>query len=492
MSDPLPILLVPKLFALVVRLFAVIVAASVLFGVWHMLTPQPKYVKFSQIFELNFEGLSQQRFPDGTPFLLSEVVGRPVLAKVHEDLALLATHDLSLLELSNALQIAPYSADYQRLVQTARSQVKSETLEGDLSRISQQLGTDLKAAQSGAMQLSLVLPQSRALEDAVAFEILESVVRAWAVSAVNDRGVLGLDVPIYTAIMFDASRFKLLDYLVAIELLIENIDLVQANIERVQQVPNASNIRDTQTQFNLEDTAKALVDVAQIDLQLLADPIRQFGLSQDPNTMRLLYQRRMAELKIARDSLQDRVQATQDVTNIGLASDEGLAQSWSQLGDSFIDRLIDLAAQGEDEASRQALTNQILEYQQQLVSLAQEEAELLDVLARLDRFTANTRSASQVTFEDALQVSVDQSFVDILSQLTHYTNIVERIHTQLGLQASGGIDQLVRTTSSGRAITTDKLWQRHDLIRFAAFITGVGILSLFMLLAFGLWRHRKQ
>lgn len=482
--------LLPRPWAVVVRVIIIVSALGLSTIAWQMLSPKPQFVKFSQVFELNFEGLSAQQFPDGTPFLLSDVVSRSVLAQAHQSLGLEERHQLSLDELQVAVQVAPYSADYQILIRNARQSAADEQSASEIARIRQQLLSDLNSAQSGAIQLSLVLPEAKAIPPAVAFEVLDTVAQTWATRAVIERGVLGLEIPIYTSQMFQADRFERLDYLVAIELLLENINLIRNNINLLREVPNAFAIRDSITGFSLEDTAKALDDIAQIDLRLLVDPIRQLGLTRNPESMQLLYKRRLSELRLERDHLLRSAQVTQDIMNIRLASEDGVAQSLSQLGDAFIDRLIDLAAQSEDEASRQVLAQQVLQFQQQVVELSQEEAELMDILARINGVYSSNESLNTPDYLMQFEQTVEEEFPRILAILAEYTDIVERIHTQLGNQAIGGVDQLLRSFASTQTVARNDRWQRHQWVGLLAFMTFIGIISLFIIVTYDAWRYR--
>lgn len=467
----------PKPWALVVRFLIIVPILTITTIAWQMLAPKPQFIKYAQLFELNFEGLSAQQFPDGTPFLLSDVVSRPILAEVHQVLGLEHRHQLNLDEFQAAVQVVPYSPDYHRLIRNARARAATKQSAGELARLRHHLINELSTAESGAMQLSLVLPAGKALPTADAFEALNAIAQTWANRAVVERGVLGLETPIYTAKMFDAARFDRLDYLVAVELLIENIQLVRNNIELLNAVPNASGIRDPETGFTLEGIAKAIDDVAQLDLRMLVDPIRQLGITRDPESMKLLYERRISELRLNRDHLLRRARVTQDIMNIQLATDDGVIQSWSQLGDAFIDRLIDLAAQSEEEASRQQLAQQVLEYRQEVVALAQEEAELLFILAQIN-------SGNEVTFEQTVANELHR----ILIILTEYTEVVERIHTQLGLQTTGGIEQLLRSFENTQVVIQSESLPRHEWIRTIAFIIFSSIISLFVLIAYEAWR----
>ncbi|MEP4544565.1 MAG: hypothetical protein ABJ000_00195, partial [Saccharospirillum sp.] len=230
-----------------------------------------KNVTYSQAFDLTFDGIANGEFPDGSPFLISDVISSTVLSRVYQENQLDST-ELTLDELRRGLNIEPYAPDYFLIVQRYRSRMNNNLSAAEATELQQQMQSDLRTASASGMLLTLQLPDGT-LSTEQAREILRDIPNAWAERAISEKGVLELNLPIYSERIFDEARFESLDYLVGIELLLDNIALIQENITALKQEPNSTNVTDPETGYKLEDLEKAIADVAEYDLRQLIDPV---------------------------------------------------------------------------------------------------------------------------------------------------------------------------------------------------------------------------
>ncbi|WP_394170576.1 hypothetical protein [Saccharospirillum alexandrii] len=452
-----------------------------------------KDVTYSQAFDLTFDGIANGEFPDGSPFLISDVISSTVLSRVYQENQLDAT-ELTLDELRRGLNIEPYAPDHFLIVQRYRSRMNNNLSAAEAAELQQQMQSDLRTASASGILLTLQLPDGT-LTTEQAREILRDIPNAWAERAISEKGVLELNLPIYSERIFDEARFESLDYLVGIELLLDNISLIQENIAALKREPNSTNVTDPETGYKLEDLEKAIADVAEYDLRQLIDPVKELGLARDPDFVRLFYNSRMQELELQQRLWQQRAEVTRTVLSSYRSEGQGAASGNAgntpqaslapQLGDAFLDRLLEVSRQGDDLAYRQELTKQVLEYENEALDVQNEMAEIELTLASLDRAEENDEDIQR--YVDQVQERLPM----VLETLRDYTRVVGRIHQQLGRQAVGTVSELVRPMGGSFAETTPRAVTSSDVKTLIALLVLTLFGAVFVSLIADLFRDRK-
>lgn len=452
-----------------------------------------KDVTYSQAFDLTFDGIANGEFPDGSPFLISDVISSTVLSRVYQENELDAT-ELTLDELRRGLNIEPYAPDHFLIVQRYRSRMNNNLSAAEAAELQQQMQSDLRTASASGILLTLQLPDGT-LTTEQAREILRDIPNAWAERAISEKGVLELNLPIYSERIFDEARFESLDYLVGIELLLDNISLIQENIAALKREPNSTNVTDPETGYKLEDLEKAIADVAEYDLRQLIDPVKELGLARDPDFVRLFYNSRMQELELQQRLWQQRAEVTRTVLSSYRSEGQGAAAGNAgsspqaslapQLGDAFLDRLLEVSRQGDDLAYRQELTKQVLEYENEALDVQNEMAEIELTLASLDRAEENDEDIQRYVDQ------VQQRLPMVLETLRDYTRVVGRIHQQLGRQAVGTVSELVRPMGGSFSETTPRAVTSSDVKTLIALLVLTLFGAVFVSLIADLFRDRK-
>lgn len=454
-----------------------------------------KVVTYRQAFDLTFEGLSDGEFPDGSPFLISDIIGPTVLGAVHRENDL-GDQGVSLDDFRRAINIEPYAPDYFLIRQSFQQRLNNRNLDAtEISELQSQMRNELKAATSSSVRISLQLPEG-ALTTAQAQEILKDIPQAWARRAIEEKGVLRLNLPIYSARIFDEQRFEKLDYLVGIELLLKNINLIQQNITALKGEPNATSVTDDQTGYTLEDLQKAIQDVAEYDLRQLIDPVKELGLARDPEFVKLFYNSRLQDLRLEKQLWQQRAEVTRQVLSSysGESGSTVSGQSASaapntmapQLGDAFLDRLLEVSRQGDTMAYRQELTRQILEYENNALDVDNQIAEIQLTLDSLNQ----SRGESNETMSTYVQ-EVQERLPEILETLSQYTEVVSRIHEKLGRQAIGTVSELIQPQGGSFEEINQKAVTNTDIKVLIALLVLTLFAAVFISLVVDIFRDRR-
>ena len=115
-----------------------------------------------------------------------------------------------------------------------------------------------------------------------------------------------------------------------------------------------------------------------------------------------------------------------------------------QLGDAFLDRLLEVSRQGSDLEFRQKLTQEVLKYENQSIDLEQQIAEIKRVLA-----TMSNGQGTDQKLRDVYVKVVEEQLPSVLDNLREYTRVMGRMYEKQGKQNAGNISQLVEAQGGG-------------------------------------------
>ena len=456
--------------------------------------PVPRY---TQVFDLNFGGLKDGTFPDGSRFVLSDIISPTILSRAYER-SDLANFGVSQSDLARAVSVEPFSPDYFLVIERFRQQSSGNRTPAELAALQEQMQAELRRVQSNSVRLSLQFDQGVQVPTAVAQQIMSDIVSIWAQRAIDERGVLRLNMPIYSERIFDEQRFNNLDYLIGIELLINNINLVNQNVAALKREPNAANVRDEVTGLSLEDLSKAISDVREFDLRQLIDPVRELGLARNADTVKLFYNRQLRDLQLERDEYLERARVTREAMNrfsADLANDSNVTPGTSlgtpQLGDAFLDRLVEISRQGSSEEFRQELLREVLRLENRAIDANRRIAEIELLLNALGASARSSETGEEAALRRIYAQEVSENLPLVLEQMREYTQVVGRIHAQLGRQASGNISRLIQPQGGSFREHSSSFISRSLILSFIALMMVTGFIALFAALIQDAMKRRK-
>jgi len=448
-------------------------------------------VRYEQVFELNFDGLEAGEYPDGSPFVLSGVLSQAVLTRVHAENNLAAL-DISVGDLRRALSIEPYSAEFPLIRARYEQRLANEDLSAtEISELEAEMRDALSLASAGSMRISMNVPPDSPLGAVQAETVLKDIPRVWADRAINDLGVLNLNQAVYSASLFTDERYMRVDYPVAIDLLEQNIGLLREDIDALQNRPYANDVRDPETGDRLLDIDKALNDILTYDLRSIIDPIRELGLTRDRATAELYLSTQLREVEQEREFWQERAAITRQIVGSGnqrtgaqrddapstpSLDDPRMAMS-AQIDGSFLDRLMEIAEQGDSQAFRQSLMRQVLEFEEKALSAAQQQD-------RIERsLEAVVGEGESARVRQAYREQIEEQLPSALATLRGYTAAVQRISEQISRRATGSISELVTAQGGSFEVQQASLIPaRAPLVATAiAFLAGFATMFLSML-----------
>ncbi|MDM8349806.1 hypothetical protein P8H27_13000 [Pseudomonas sp. sp1636] len=456
-----------------------------------------KTVRYSAVFDLNFEGLSMGTFPNGSLFLMSDIINPAVLNRVYLENQL-EEQGLKLDDFRRGVNIQPYAPDYALIRSKYEARLNDKKLStAEIADLQVNMTTELKAARSSNVSISLQLLEKHSLPEVVANKVLLDIAQVWANRAINEQGVLKPSIPVYSERIFNKERFENLDYLLGIDLLLNSIKLVRGNIQTLKDEPNASTLIDDESGFTLADLDKAIDDVAQYDIRQIIDPIKELGISRNPQVVELYYSRRLGDLQQEEAMWQLRAQAirnalgsySKDANNVSTNNTASGAQNnmAPQLGDAFLDRLLEVSRQGSDLEFRQKLTQDVLDYEYKAIDIQQQVADIQRILGT---FGGEETQANEL--RDSYVKVVKEQLPIVLDNLREYTRVMVRMYEKQGKQVAGNISQLIDPQGGSFDVAKVGLVSSRDLKIFAALMILTIFTSLFYSLLMDSIRQRKR
>lgn len=448
-----------------------------------------KTTTYSQVFTLTFNGLANGQYPDGSPFSITDLVSNSVIQAVYQNQPALQ-NGMSRTDLAGAITVERYTPDYFLIVERYERMNREGMSAQQLAALQQEMQAALRA--SGALKLSLTTPES--VNNAIPQQALSAIATEWAKQAIEEKGVLQLNTPIYSARIFDEQRFEQLDYLVGIELLLENVGKVQENIAALKELPGSTGVIDDETGYTLEDLEKALDDVANYDLRQLIDPVKRLGIAKDPELVKLFYQSRLVDLELEKQQHTRSAQIARQVLaeysgNTNFAKVQGSAAQQNalvpQLGDGFLDRLLEVSRQGDDLGYQQKLTDQILAFENSALAVEQQIAEINLTLSALE-----DQSNSQTVLAQYAQ-GVSERMPKLLQILRDYTGIVARLHGKISEDSIGAVGGLIQAEGASFLKVQQPVLTISDALLFFALMMMTVFISVLVGLT-SIQQHTKS
>ncbi|QLF94488.1 hypothetical protein HW090_15315 [Pseudomonas sp. ABC1] len=456
----------------------------------------PKPTRYSYVFDLAFEGLQNGKFPNGSRFLLSDVISPTVLNRVYRSNEL-EGYDLPVDDFRRSVNIQPYAPDYLLIKERYERQLADKKLgASDIAELQRQMNADLKAASSGSFRITLQLPDGKTLPDTVASKVLMDIGSVWGKRAIDELGVLKPSLPVYSERIFDQERFENIDYLMSMDLLLNSIELVRGNISALKKEPNATNLVDEETGFTLADLDKAIQDVADYDIRQIVDPIRQLGISRNKQVVTLHYTRRLEDLRDEKRILLERAKAIRSVLrdySREIQSDGSSAVASNQnnlvpqLGDAFLDRLLEVSRQGSDLEFRQKLMAEVLEFENKAIDKERAIADIEKTLLALEGGRGDAQELRDIYLKEVAEV-----LPKVLDTLRGYTQVVVRLYEKQGRQVAGNTSQLLDGVGGSFERKSPIFISDENIKVLMILLLLLGVVSVFMSLFLDMVRRRNS
>src|SRR6185503_2800816 len=429
---------------------AAVLAAALFFPSEHIASLQ---------FRLLFEGASDNRYPNKTPFSVSEIVGAPVVTEVVSsgELAKYGTYE----DFKDSLFIQRSNPRMDLLVQEYQSRLSDPRMSAvDRARTEAEFIQKREAIKDPVFSLTLRWQERfKTLPDALAEKVLSDTLSTWAVQA-ERMGATKYELPILSSSVLSKESLEHEDYLVAADLLRSKAVRIIDTIGELEKIPGALTLRTVTDGVSLPEIRANIEDALRFELEPLLGIIRSEGVTKNARLLTLYASTQVFQRQLEKQAAEGRARAVQNSladymalrgSRVAADSKNGSARPQGfetpalipQFGESFLDRLVEMSGttQKSEMEYRQKLTDQVIKENTQVTLLDKELAYYQDLVKSVQgigsrstgtpELIALVKTRSQAAFA-AIAKGADQ-LVNLYKELsTKNLNPVARLYTITG------------------------------------------------------------
>jgi hypothetical protein len=407
---------------------------------------RPTVLSFETRINLVFTGTGENQYPNGSPFSMSDVVAPVVLHRVYEQNEL--GQFIELQPFLSSFSVRPHTPDREIILAKYSSQLESKNLSvAEIEQLQSGLNDELTRASSKAITLTFTGAGLAEIPMLIIEKIMRDVPTEWARHMVEDIGVAEFRASIYTSEVLDETILAEMDYMIAFEMLLDRVSLLQKNIEVIKQLPNGLVVSDEDTGLSVPDLEKAVEDVQRYRIAPLLNPVRTFGIARDPQLVDLYFKNELVELDrklevyIAKkgnvsDAYLNYIQSTSGRLASSNPSNNSVT---TQIEPGFFDKIVELTNSGADIKYRQNLNTLYLNASDRISETQAEIARIEEILKSLE-----TKSDKDGTLRDSYSIQLTEQLPAIVTLLVKYFEVSERLYKKLSAENLGRPGEIFR------------------------------------------------
>lgn len=369
-------------------------------GLWAFYYPVQKRATLD--FRLEFDGIQDGKYPNGTRFSVEDLLSEPIIRRVYDENGLQKYTKFE--RFRAAVFITSSNRALELLEMEYRVRLADSKLQPiDRQRIEREFREKAGALKTSTFHLTLIRSERlREMDASLMEKVLRGILNGWADDAAKTRGVLKYDLPTYSRAMIRKEEMQAQDYLIGIDMIRTKVNHVASGVDDLLKVPGIQLIRLPGSGMSLPEIRLRLEDINKYRVGAALGLIRQTGVSKDPSPMRRYIADRLFDVSLDLTLAQERERKLREAFDTyvgaetrgatlgkgtgaegsaGAGRESGTAAVIPQLGESFIDRLMQLTSRNTDVGFRQELTERIIAAGTKQVDAAKEVAFYKDLLS---------------------------------------------------------------------------------------------------------------
>jgi hypothetical protein len=503
--------LIQRLYSNRNRLVTAVAASMLLFGVvalaQFLRAPVERIATLQ--FRPLFEGADKAEYPNGTPFSSADILATPVLTQVFEANQLERFGTFR--GFKSALFVVQSNPEIDLLSYEYQSKLSDAKLTPvDRARIEEEFRKKRESLPVGyTLSFRRREGASRMPQDLMS-KVLDDVLSTWAAQAAERRGVLKYNVSVLSKNILQQGALETEDYIVIVDILRSKILRTLENIDVIAALPGAAVMRTKEGNVSLAEVRANLEDVLRFKVQPLIGLIRSTGLSKDPELAILYLENQLFQNKLEANqatgtvqtlqaSLRQYMQEGQSVGGQPMAGEQQAGQSpipgmgvpamIPQFGESFLDRLTQMATQNSDIEFRQDITERVIEEGVKAVALEKDTSYYEDLLGALRGTLRRGGTPEQMEVRGRAGERVQAKAKETLADLMRALDQVNAIYTDLSAHNLNANALLYQVTAPFTVRTTRAVsLQTLAIAGLLVFILAT-VLSAAGVLAYGYMRR---
>lgn len=409
------------------RLIAISLIFLVIFGSAGSILLNPPMMTYSIILSLTFPQAEKDRYPNQSPFGITDIVTRSVLEEVWRQNDL-EKFNISLSDFTKRVSIVQYADNAQFIRTKYQAMLARKGLsQTDISTIEREYKAELEAASKKEVLLSLTVPYSSPLSGSLAKKVLVDIPRTWSDQAINELGVTS--IPNVESENLNESNFKRYTPFQMVDYFYKSADNLEKTLATVEGFPGGKTLKDPKSGRNVEDLKKKLNEIVRywilnfdnfVQIHFRPDEIDRLSAEIQLKELNVKKNEFIAQANIYRNSLNDFDALKQQKESIGLtASDQRNNQTNAlQLQGDTLQRLMNLGSQNKDAEFRQELTLKRVDAEINATKMDLEISRLTRRLNGLASHSANDQTAT---------TRLDAYAEEIMKQMQAVSSSIKRI-----------------------------------------------------------------
>ncbi|MEX2660514.1 MAG: hypothetical protein WD227_01240, partial [Vicinamibacterales bacterium] len=321
--------------------------------------------------------------------------------------------------------------------------------------------------------------------------------------AAERRGVLKYNVSVLSKNILPQGSLETEDYIVIVDILRSKILRTLSNIDEIAKLPGAAVMRTKEGDLSLAEIRANLEDLLRFKVQPLIGLIRSTGLSKDPDLAILYLENQLFQNKLEADqatgkvltlqtSLRQYMQEGQSVSGPMAGEQQGgqtpipglgVPAMIPQFGESFLDRLTQMATENSDIEFRQDITERVIEEGVKAVALEKDTSYYQDLIDALKGTLRRGGTPEQIEVRDRAGNLVQARAKETVDSLARALDQVNAIYTDLSahnLNANAMLYQVTApfTVRTARALSLQTLAVAGLLVFIlATVLSSAGVLA---------------
>lgn len=461
---------------------SIVLCATVAMGAYLVL---PKERIGMLQFRLLFSGADVNQYPNGTPFNATEIVSSPVMTAVYtaNDLKRYVT----LSELQESMFVLHSSRAMQQLDRAYTARLSDTKLTPvERARLEDEFTEKREALRDPEYTVSIRYSERLTqLPQALMEKVLSDTLVTWANQAATQKGATRPDVDVFTQDVFARAADADETFLVRTDVLRTGAQRMLRVLTALHEIPGARAVRTTENR-TLADERATMEDILKFDIEPLMGLARVGGRDSEDRVVLMAYlSNQLVTYRLALRTATTRAQNLQTSLREYMAQRggrvspteggspvEGAAPPAAQLGDSFVDRLLEMsaAAQGPEAEYRRSLTDKFIQASDEAAAAEREIGYYEDLLKQLA-----TPSPSTLSGRYGKEL-IEDRFNRVLHALKESLERTRNLYDVVSTQTLNPATQLYTITQPFREQVTTVLPLRTLIVGFvlAAVVTLVG------------------
>ena len=443
---------------------------TILFAVRSIFPPTRTFI--SQ-FHFTFPAAESGRYPNDVPFSINEILDPAILDVVYDQLEL-DRYGVERNEFYGAFSIRPFLLTESEIAERYRQQLADRRLSFvERERLEQQLKNQLAQASRGAAELSFLPPRRPVIPVPVGRAIVHKVPLVWSQLAIEKKGVLR--IPGFTAavnvIALDAIDRQPLPLVIVG--LMEASERLDERLTELLKTPGVLTERDPVAGKSIRDIERDLRDLHLFHINPLGAKLVKYRFDDGGSVLQQIAERHINETETrvvgfseqaesVGNSIMGYVQATAALRGRPVerrALDSGMATGGAtipQVGESFIDRIIELTRQDREAEQVRAYiaerTQKQFELNQRAITLRNEERRWKVLLTDL-----RSDSATQKDLDEAVRGQMIQELHYAIGEANAEWATLSRMEAEFAANRAGRSGEIYAPYALYRDVVSNDL-----------------------------------